>query len=69
VPVENRPLADNAGQDEGVAADELLGRLTIGEDRHRAVFLCVGEGPDHEQVTAADELLPASPVRGPVDRR
>jgi len=69
VPIENRPLADDAGQDEGVAADELLRRLAVGEDRHRAVFLRVGEGPDHEQVAAADELLPPGPVRRPVHRR
>jgi hypothetical protein len=69
VPVENRPLADDAGQDKGIAADELLGSLAAGEDRHRAVFLRVGEGPDHAQVAAADELLPPSLVRGPVNRR
>src|SRR6266567_2366533 len=49
--------------------DERLGRLAGGEDAHRAVLKRVGEGPDHEQLTAVGELAPASPVRACVQGR
>src|SRR6266566_2568498 len=69
VPLPDSPVPYYPMQDERVAADELLGRLAGGEDAHRAVLKRVGEGPDHEQLTAVGELAPASPVRACVQGR
>ena len=67
-PVADNPFPDYSVQDERVAAHELLGRLTGGEDAHGPVFWRVREGPDHEQLAAPGELLPPLPVRGHVGR-
>ena len=63
------PVPYYAVPDEGVAADELLGRGAGGEDAHRAVRQGVGEGSDHEELAAVGELAPTGPVRAGVQRR